>query len=256
MQYDKELIAHKLDRWDRFITDYHLPEWDAIPDLGLYMDQVVVLLAQYLNFIPAMPGGKESFVTSSTINNYVRLKIMPAPVKRKYFRVHIAYLIMILTMKQSISISDVQKIIPADIPEEDVRAIYQEYSEKFRHIALFFNQQVQDAAEDIRTPDQPGEAAVSRLVIESTLIAGFSKILAEKLIRLCGADTQAKLLSPLARVFLRWLKDALMILNISFSSSTSTTGFSYRLSDITELPTFGCGMKQLGGTFTTISGCE
>lgn len=122
MQYDKELIAHKLDRWDRFITDYHLPEWDAIPDLGLYMDQVVVLLAQYLNFIPAMPGGKESFVTSSTINNYVRLKIMPAPVKRKYFRVHIAYLIMILTMKQSISISDVQKIIPADIPEEDVRA--------------------------------------------------------------------------------------------------------------------------------------
>ena len=62
MQYDKELIAHKLDRWDRFITDYHLPEWDSIPDLGLYMDQVVVLLAQYLNFIPAMPGGKESFV--------------------------------------------------------------------------------------------------------------------------------------------------------------------------------------------------
>ena len=44
MQYDKELIAHKLDRWDRFITDYHLPEWDSIPDLGLYMDQVVVLL--------------------------------------------------------------------------------------------------------------------------------------------------------------------------------------------------------------------
>ena len=170
MQYDKELIAHKLDRWDRFITDYHLPEWDSIPDLGLYMDQVVVLLAQYLNFIPAMPGGKESFVTSSTINNYVRLKI--------------------LTMKQSISISDVQKIIPADIPEEEVRATYQEYSEKFRHIALFFNQQVQDAAEDIRTPDQPGEAAVSRLVIESALIAGFSKILAEKLIRLCGADTQ------------------------------------------------------------------
>ena len=62
MQYDKELIAHKLDRWDRFITDYHLPEWDSIPELGLYMDQVVVLLAQYLNFIPAMPGGKESFV--------------------------------------------------------------------------------------------------------------------------------------------------------------------------------------------------
>ena len=190
MQYDKELIAHKLDRWDRFITDYHLPEWDSIPDLGLYMDQVVVLLAQYLNFIPAMPGGKESFVTSSTINNYVRLKIMPAPVKRKYHRVHIAYLIMILTMKQSLSISDVQKVIPPNSSEEEVRAVYENYSEKFRRLALFFNQQVQSGAEGIHAPGQSSDNAVELLVIESALIAGFSKILAEKLIRLCGADTE------------------------------------------------------------------
>lgn len=101
MQYDKGLISHKLARWDKFITEYHLPDWDAIPDLGLYMDQVIVLLEQYLTFIPAPTGSKERFVTSSTINNYVRLKIMPAPVKRKYHRIHIAYLIMILTMKQT-----------------------------------------------------------------------------------------------------------------------------------------------------------
>ena len=48
MQYDKSLVAHKLLRWDKFITDYHLPEWDSIPDFGLYMDQVIVLLEQYL----------------------------------------------------------------------------------------------------------------------------------------------------------------------------------------------------------------
>ena len=183
MSYDKELIIHKLERWDRFITNYHLPDWDSIPDLGLYMDQVVVLLVQYLSFIPSIPGGKESFVTSSAINNYVRLKIMPAPVKRKYYRVHIAY----------ISISDVQKILPADSSEDCVRSVYEAYSEKFRQLALFFNQQVQSAATDIRTPSGDEEGAVGRLVIECGLIAGFSKILAEKLIRLCDADTEAVL---------------------------------------------------------------
>ena len=86
MSCDKELIIHKLERWDRFITNYHLPDWDSIPDLGLYMDQVVVLLVQYLSFIRPFPAARESFVTSSAINNYVRLKIMPAPVKRKYYR--------------------------------------------------------------------------------------------------------------------------------------------------------------------------
>lgn len=190
MQYDKDLVAHKLRRWDKFITDYHLPEWNAIPDLGLYMDQVIVLLEQYLSFIPSPVGTKEHFVTSSTINNYVRLKIMPAPVKRKYHRVHIAYLIMILTMKQSLSISDVQKVIPPDSSEEEVRAVYEDYSEKFRRLALFFNQQVQTGAEGIHASEQSSDNAVELLVIESALIAGFSKILAEKLIRLCGADTE------------------------------------------------------------------
>ena len=190
MQYDKDLVAHKLRRWDKFITDYHLPEWEAIPDFGLYMDQVIVLLEQYLSFIPSPAGTKEHFVTSSTINNYVRLKIMPAPVKRKYHRVHIAYLIMILTMKQSLSISDVQKVIPPDSSEEEVRVVYEDYSEKFRRLALFFNQQVQSGAEGIHASEQSSDNAVELLVIESALIAGFSKILAEKLIRLCGADTE------------------------------------------------------------------
>ena len=190
MQYDKDLVAHKLRRWDKFITDYHLPEWETIPDFGLYMDQVIVLLEQYLSFIPSPAGTKEHFVTSSTINNYVRLKIMPAPVKRKYHRVHIAYLIMILTMKQSLSISDVQKVIPPDSSEEEVRAVYEDYSDKFRRLALFFNQQVQSGAEGIHASEQSSDNAVELLVIESALIAGFSKILAEKLIRLCGADTE------------------------------------------------------------------
>ena len=192
MQYDKSLVAHKLLRWDKFITDYHLPEWNSIPDFGLYMDQVIVLLEQYLSFIPTPAGAKEHIVTSATINNYVRLKIMPAPVKRKYHRVHIAYLVMILTMKQSLSISDVQKVIPPmDSSEDEVLSVYEDYSEKFRRLALFFNQQVQSAAEGVRS--------VELLVIESALIAGFSKILAEKLIRLCGADTEDVLAAEQAK---------------------------------------------------------
>ena len=200
MQYDKSLVAHKLLRWDKFITDYHLPEWDSIPDFGLYMDQVIVLLEQYLSFIPTPAGAKEHIVTSATINNYVRLKIMPAPVKRKYHRVHIAYLVMILTMKQSLSISDVQKDIPPmDSSEDEVLSVYEDYSEKFRRLALFFNQQVQSAAEGVRSTEQSSDNAVELLVIESALIAGFSKILAEKLIRLCGADTEDVLAAEQAK---------------------------------------------------------
>ena len=107
MPYDKELITHKLIRWEEYLNHYKLPAWKELPDIGLYMDQVIALLAQYLDFIP-VEDQKDKPVTPTTINNYVRLKVMPAPEKRRYYRVHIAFLIMIFTLKQGISIGSLQ----------------------------------------------------------------------------------------------------------------------------------------------------
>ena len=194
MPYDKPLIAHKLQRWDQYITDYHLPQWDSIPDFGLYMDQVILLLERYLSFIPPVNAEKERIVTAS------------APVKRKYYRVHICYLIMILTLKQSIGISQVQKIIPWDLADgqdgpETVRHIYEDYSGKFRGIALLFNHQIQQSWQELCAPDAGTDGVARCLVMESALLAGFSKILAEKLLRLWDADPAQVLATEQAHDF-------------------------------------------------------
>lgn len=36
MSYDKALIAGKLRRWEKHLMRFRLPEWDEIPDFGLY----------------------------------------------------------------------------------------------------------------------------------------------------------------------------------------------------------------------------
>ncbi len=186
MQFDQELVSHKLKRWDAYIQNYRLPEWEAIPDFGLYMDQVVALTEQYLDFIPTE---KERFVTPSTINNYVRLKVMPAPAGRKYYRLHIAYLLIILTLKQSLSISDIHRVIPPDISVERLQIIYGYYCRIFHNLSLFFIRQVQSGDHSIRSAPE-GLNGAELLVVESALIAGFSRILAEKLIRLDEADPE------------------------------------------------------------------
>ncbi len=167
----------KLALWESLAGEDSLPAWDAIPNFGVYMDQVVTLLEQYLSFLPE---GGERIVSSSAINNYVRLKIMPAPVKRKYYRVHLAYLLMILPMKQSISISDIPRILPVDTDEAGVRAAYEDYAAQFRKTARFFNTQVADVLGDMGD-DRGG---LSRLALESVLISSFARILAEQLIPL------------------------------------------------------------------------
>jgi hypothetical protein len=143
------------------------------------MDQVIALLSHYLDFIPS-DHKSERPITPTTINNYVRLKVMPAPIKRKYYREHIAYLIVIFTLKQSVSISCVQKVIPSNLPSEEVRDFYNSYAKKLREVALFFPQQTRLGAQDILSLDHVDEdgSSIDGLVIQTMLMAGFSGLLA------------------------------------------------------------------------------
>ena len=85
MGYDKALIAGKSRRWEKYLERFRLPAWDDIPDFGLYMEQTVHLLKQYLDYMP--PELKEEqIITAATINNYVRTRVMPEPIKKKYYR--------------------------------------------------------------------------------------------------------------------------------------------------------------------------
>ena len=193
MPYDKELITHKLIRWEEYLNHYKLPAWKELPDIGLYMDQVIALLAQYLDFIP-VEDQQDKPVTPTTINNYVRLKVMPAPEKRRYYRVHIAFLIMIFTLKQGISIGSLQKLLPSPTDEEGVvAAFYTNYIQQVREIGSFYTAQTRAAVQDILDPQVTDQGLVEKFLIQSILQAGFSRILAEKILHLRDADPAAVL---------------------------------------------------------------
>ena len=83
MMHDKALVAEKLRKWEGFLQEYELPAWDMLPGIELYMDQVIALLTQYLNFLPREEGA-DNVATPAMINNYVKMKILPPPVKKRY----------------------------------------------------------------------------------------------------------------------------------------------------------------------------
>lgn len=190
MTYDNALVAGKLRRWETYLDNFRLPSWEEIPDLGLYMEQVTALLQEYLDYEP--PELKEDqFITAATINNYVRTKVMPEPIKRRYYRVHIAYLIVILTLKPSLSMALIQKIIPTGLTEGEVREIYTSYAARHRKTAQYFIQQIRMLAGPILGLEEVSELSTvhpEALVITSAIMSGFTRLLAEKLILLDGKD--------------------------------------------------------------------
>ncbi len=188
MEYNNDLVAGKLRRWERYLQDYRLPSWEEIPNLGLYMEQVIALLKQYLDYLP--PELKEEqFITAATINNYVRMKVMPGPVKKRYYRVHIAYLLVICSLKQGLSLALIQKIIPCDIEEAEVRRIYEKYVTTHQQSALYFMNHVRQFAGKILEHEDAPEFAVDspdQLIVESAVIGNLCRLLAEKLMLLEG----------------------------------------------------------------------
>ncbi len=192
MNYDKNLVAGKLRRWDRYLDRFHLPAWSEIPDIGLYMEQVVVLLKQYLDYLP--PELKEEqLITSATINNYVRTKIMPEPKKKRYYRIHLAYLIIICTLKQSLSIAMIRRLIPSGLSEDEVQAIYESYVVRHRVSTEFFAQEVRSAAAVILDHDERPPIAVlvtAELIESAAIVSGFARLLAEKLLLLEGCTLE------------------------------------------------------------------
>jgi len=188
MRFDKELIAGKLRRWEQYLTHYRLPDWEDIPDIGLYMDQVITLLKNYLDYLP--PELKdEQFITAAAINNYVRKKIMPDPVKKRYYRNHIVYLIVICSLKHSLSIPTLQTMIPVDLPEAELREFYTAYVRRHRLATGYFVEQVRESAAGILdyAPDsEMATGSTTELIVSSAVICGFSRLLAEKLLLLDG----------------------------------------------------------------------
>lgn len=181
--YDSRLVAGKLRRWSHYIQNYQLPTWEQIPTLGLYMDQVLTLLSHYLPFLPRKEKD-EPIITTSAINNYVRMKLMPAPEKKKYSRVHIAYLIMICALKQSLTMSEIQRILPNGLTEDEVKKTYEAFVQRYTDSARLFVTIVERMAAQILEADSADATDVNSFVLSTAVMSNFSRLLTTKLLDL------------------------------------------------------------------------
>jgi hypothetical protein len=182
MQYDKSLVADKLLRWERFLATYRLPEWQDLPQIDLYLDQVIALVNQFLGFFVYDPA-EEKLLTPSMVNNYVKSRLIPPPVRKKYGRKHIALLLMICTFKQSVSMAAMSNILPSD-DEELIREEYARFTASFQRISSYVVQQAKASAEPIFDPHSSTGTEVSDLVVGSSIAASFARLLAGKLVAL------------------------------------------------------------------------
>lgn len=102
-----EQSAQRFDSVERYTSGFSSPRWEELPNFDLYLDQVITLIEGYLQNL--FDEEKDTILTSAMINNYVKLKLIPKAEKKRYNRIHIAYLIAITILKQVLTISEVKE---------------------------------------------------------------------------------------------------------------------------------------------------
>ena len=87
--------------------DYVHPE--DIPNIDLYMDQVLTFLNQELGTVREV--NEDKAMTKTMINNYTKNQILPPPEKKKYSREHMLNLIFIYYFKNFLGLKDIKSIL-------------------------------------------------------------------------------------------------------------------------------------------------
>ena len=91
-------------------------EWEALPDIGLYMDQLISYMPRQL----IRYGEGESIKDGA----------MPRAEGKRYSRTHLAYLTALCALKQVLSVKDAGLLLAAASEGREPRELYEQFREE------------------------------------------------------------------------------------------------------------------------------
>ncbi|MBR2028750.1 MAG: DUF1836 domain-containing protein [Oscillospiraceae bacterium] len=148
--------------------DFHMPRYDEIPDIDLYMDQLLAYIEKILT--PLFVQSSEKILTTSMVNNYVKQGVLPATVKKRYSREHVILLMEICLAKQMYSIQEIGKLLAVQNAIFDMKTSYNYICTELENAlkSTFANEPL--------SKDSGSSNKMARLLVRNTVIAFAHKL--------------------------------------------------------------------------------
>ncbi|MEG1426768.1 MAG: DUF1836 domain-containing protein [Oscillospiraceae bacterium] len=107
-------LKEKIREWAEKSEMPELYTWDSLPDIPLYMDQIITLLGEQLCLYRRDENDK--LLTSTMINNYVKSEVIPHPQHKKYTKEQVSSILVVAMLKSVLSIQDLKTLL-SDCPD-------------------------------------------------------------------------------------------------------------------------------------------
>lgn len=133
------------------VTKFHIPRWNELPNIDLYMDQVLNYIESSLkDYIKS----DEKFLTKTMINNYVKHGILQPPINKKYNKLHIAELFAICILKQVYSISEIKELLALALKTNSAENSYNKFCDYLTNSLISTFNGTEYSSSSSYTPEQ------------------------------------------------------------------------------------------------------
>ena len=148
--------------------EFHLPRYQEIPDVGLYLEQA----AKYISGCVSPLG--DMALTGSMISNYVKKGLIASQVKKQYSRDQIAYLIFIAICKSVLSLDALDAFLRLQRQSYSLQRAYDYFVREFESL-LLFTFELTDTADMF-----PETSSDGKRLLYTCIIAAVQKVYLEK----------------------------------------------------------------------------
>ena len=167
---EKSLLAES-------IKSFNLPEYNEIPNVGLYLEQTSKYISEYLAPI------QDTAITGSMISNYVKKGLLSNPVKKQYSREQIAYLFFISVAKSVISMEDIKLLLNLQSQVYEPQVAYNYFQEELENV-LGFVFETKDTIDEIGT-----HHSEEKMILRNIIVAVAHKVYIDKCFKILHKKT-------------------------------------------------------------------
>lgn len=128
-------------------------ELDEIPEIDLYMDQVIQLFDGKFN--DSKRNEDDKALTKTMINNYAKAKLLMSVKNKKYSKEHLILMSLIYNLKGCLSINDIKSSLNTIVETLDkgedyhIRELYKSYLDTYKNDYNFVENSLNDKIKEL-----------------------------------------------------------------------------------------------------------
>lgn len=108
------------------ISSWKMLSYKDLPNFDIYIDQLIQITEAEL--LPFSFVYSYQNITPSMVNNYVKLKVIDKPIKKKYNKDQLVSLIIISSLKSIYTITEIKNLIDISLKNRSYEDLYNNFS--------------------------------------------------------------------------------------------------------------------------------